>query len=96
MKKPFFITLLTITTLLFLEAFESDININVKGLVCDFCARSVEKTFGKLEAVSDVAVDLEQGVISLEIKDTHNLSDAEIEKLVKANGFSLESIKRNP
>lgn len=94
MKNIFLITLITTANLLFALAFEPEIKIHVKGLVCDFCARSVEKTFGKLEAVEAIHVDLENGVIYLGIKANEDLSDPMIQKLIKDNGYSLESIER--
>lgn len=71
------------------------IDIHVKGLVCDFCARSVEKTFGKLEAIDSVTVDLDAGLIHLTLKEGKTLSDEKIAKLIKANGYALESIVRS-
>jgi len=92
MKNISLILLLSCSSLLFAESFEADINIHV----CDFCARSVEKTFGKLDSVEAIKVDLEAGVIYLDLKENQELSDEKIKKLIKANGYSLESIERNP
>ena len=96
MKNTILSLLALTSTLLFAGQLEPDIQIHVKGLVCDFCARSVDKTFGKLNSVKDISVDLEQGLISLSLKEDKDLSDEKIEKLIKANGFSLESIERLP
>ena len=96
MKNISLILLLSCSSLLFGESFEADINIHVKGLVCDFCARSVEKTFGKLDSVEAIKINLEAGVINLDLKENQELSDEKIKKLIKANGYSLEFIERNP
>ena len=72
-----------------------DITIHVKGLVCDFCARSVEKTFSKTKVVKHINIDLDKGVIELELKEGETLSDEKIKELIKANGYALESIERN-
>ena len=72
-----------------------DITIHVKGLVCDFCARSVEKTFSKTEVVERIKVDLDKGLIELQPTEGSTLSDKKIQKLIKASGYSLESIERN-
>ena len=37
--------------------------VNVNGMVCDFCARGIEKTFVKDKAVKRVDVDLERGKV---------------------------------
>jgi copper chaperone CopZ len=78
-----------------LSAEESyDITIHVKGMVCDFCARSVEKTFGSTKVVESINVDLDNGVIELKLKEGETLTDEKIKKLIKANGYALESIER--
>ena len=94
-------TLILILSILFtsfsnLSAEEPyDITINVKGLVCDFCARSIEKTFNKTKAVESIYVDLDNGLIQLQLKEGQKLSDEKIKKLIKDNGYALESIQRN-
>ena len=74
-------TIITLLSILFLcslnvlSAAEDsyDITIHVKGLVCDFCARSVEKTFSKTKVVEHINIDLDNGVIGLELKDRETL-----------------------
>lgn len=73
---------------------QNTIKVNVKGLVCDFCARSVEKTFGKQDYIEKIYIDLENGYIELEIKDGFNLTNNEIKKFVEINGYTLDSIER--
>ena len=67
-----------------------DITIHVKGLVCDFCARSVEKTFGKNKAIESILVDLDNGIISLNLKVDASVSDEEIANLVESSGGAYE------
>ncbi len=71
-----------------------DIKIHVKGLVCDFCARSVEKTFGKNKAIESIAVDLENGIIGLNLKENTGITEEEIANLVKSSGYAIESIEK--
>ena len=96
MKTLILILSIFLTSFNFLSADESyDIKIHVKGMVCDFCARSVEKTFSSTKVVESVNVDLDLGVIELKLKEGKTLSDEKIKKLIKANGYALESIERN-
>ena len=37
--------------------------VSVQGMVCDFCARGIEKTFGKDKRVSKIDVDLASGKV---------------------------------
>lgn len=89
--------LFTLVSMLSADTLDTSpkIDIHVKGLVCDFCARSVEKTFGKTKAVDTVSVDLDKGIIRLTLKEGKTLSDEKIAKLIKANGYALESIERS-
>ena len=43
------------------EKLENEVlSISVNGLVCDFCARSIEKLFSKKESVKSINVNLEK------------------------------------
>ena len=44
--------------------------VNVKGMVCDFCARGIEKTFKKDTNVKKIDVDLSKGKVLI----AYNLS----------------------
>jgi copper chaperone CopZ len=55
----------------------------------------VEKTFNKTKVVESINVDLDNGLIKLQLKEGKTLSDEKIKKLIKANGYALESIHRN-
>ena len=37
--------------------------VNINGMVCDFCARGIEKTFVKDKAVKRIDIDLERGKV---------------------------------
>jgi len=66
--------------------------VHVNGLVCDFCARAVEKVFGKQKEVDAVKVDLDKKIITLDFKDNQRLDDATITKLVTDAGYNVVSI----
>ncbi|MEL6830648.1 MAG: heavy-metal-associated domain-containing protein [Pseudomonadota bacterium] len=70
------------------------LTVNVKGMVCDFCARAVTKVFGKEDAVDGVHVDLDKGEIHVGLKPGMNLSDEDVEQLVKKSGYAMVSVER--
>lgn len=70
------------------------LTVNVKGMVCDFCARAVTKVFGKNDAVDGVHVDLDTGEIHVGLKPGMSLSDDDVEQLVKKSGYALVSVER--
>ena len=70
------------------------VTAKVNGMVCDFCARAVTKVFGKEDTVENVHVDLDNGEIHVTLKSGADMSDAEVEKLVKKSGYDLVSVGR--
>ena len=71
-----------------------DVHVSVKGLVCDFCARALEKVFGKQEAVNDIDVDLDNKLITIDFKDGQSLNDDTIRALIQHSGYNVENIHR--
>ncbi len=71
-----------------------EINVNVFGLVCDFCAQAIEKVFMKREEVSGIRVDLAGGLVSIYTKQGKQLPDATLTKLIVDAGYNVDSINR--
>ena len=76
------------------EVTDASATAKVKGMVCDFCARAVEKVFGREDAVEAVSVDLDEGAIRIAFKPGQSLSDERIGELVKKSGYALTAIER--
>lgn len=90
--------LLTIgfTVLFAPSAFAGEIvKVNVNGMVCDFCARAIEKVFTKQDAVESVNVDLSAKQITVTMKDAQTLNDEIITRLVMDSGYAVVSIERD-
>ena len=68
--------------------------VSVNGLVCDFCARSIEKMFEKKEAVSRISVDLENMLITIFLRDNQKLNDETIIEIIKDSGYDVTEVKR--
>ncbi|MEO1311410.1 MAG: cation transporter [Pseudomonadota bacterium] len=68
---------------------------DVLGVVCDFCATAMNKTFGKRKEVAAVYVDLDRKTLNLAFKPEMSLDDATIEKLVKRAGYKVKTIRRD-
>lgn len=71
------------------------ITVKVNGLVCDFCARSIEAIMKKRPEVARVHVDLDKGEIHLATR-TETLDDATLKRLITDSGFAVTAIERNP
>ncbi|MEO0974885.1 MAG: cation transporter, partial [Pseudomonadota bacterium] len=68
--------------------------VDVLGVVCDFCARAMNKTFGKRPEVAAVYVDLDHKTLSLVLQPDANLGDEQIDKFVKRAGYRTAAIRR--
>lgn len=92
---------LTITTALFLLATpavaddkKDDIIVKVDGMVCDFCAQSLGKVFGKEESVNGIDVNLDDQTVIIDTKEEQTISDEKIKELIEWGGYDLVSIDR--
>ncbi len=71
------------------------VTVGLNGLVCDYCAQSMKKIFGKQDSVSAVDVDLTKKTMTLDLKKGAALSDDEIRKGVTDAGYSVTGISRD-
>lgn len=71
---------------------ENVVNVGVNGLVCDFCARALEKVFGKREEVTGIDVDLDNAMVSISMKDGMSIDDDTLTKLITDSGYSVIGI----
>ena len=75
------------------------IDIEVEGMVCDFCAQSIEKVFMKQPGVEIVYVNLERGNVQVKMadifeKDEDGISDVRIKELFLDAGYTVNNIVR--
>ena len=75
-------------------ACEDTVNIKVSGLVCDFCARSLEKVFLKRGDVAGIKVDLGKGSVVVAMKPGLTVDDATLTKLITDSGDNVSAIQR--
>jgi len=67
--------------------------VNVNGMVCDFCARGIEKTFMKSANVKKVDVDLEVGKVLIAYSNDTKISFEDIKEKITANGQTAVDMK---
>ena len=71
-----------------------DVYVSVNGLVCDFCARALEKVFGKEEEVKAIDVDLDKKIITINFNAGQTLDDTTLTQLITDAGYNVEDIQR--
>jgi len=60
--------------------------VNVKGMVCDFCARGIEKTFKKDTNVKKIDVDLSRGKVLIAYNNSQKIKFDDIKDKILING----------
>lgn len=76
------------------SAYAATIEMNVKGLVCAFCAQGIEKKLRKLPATADVVVSLEEHLVAVALKDGQDIRDTDLRKALTDAGYTVVTIQR--
>ena len=72
------------------------IEVEVLGMVCDFCATALQKNFERRAEVGAVQVDLDTIRLTLVLAPGAALDDAAINDLVTRSGYRAAAIVREP
>ena len=67
--------------------------ISVNGMVCDFCARGIEKIFLKDKHVKKISVDLSQGKVLVAYSQNKKISLADVTQKILANGQNVTDLE---
>jgi periplasmic mercuric ion binding protein len=71
------------------------IKASVNGLVCSFCAASIEKRLKALSEVKAVYVNLTSKVVAVELKDGKDITPEKIAEEIKDSGYDVVTIVRS-
>jgi len=66
--------------------------MRVDGLACPYCAYGIEKKLKAIEGVQDIDVDLDAGVVKVDVSDGVKLEEAAMIKLFNDAGFTYRSM----
>ena len=66
---------------------------DVNGLVCDFCARAIEKVFSKRSEVNAINIDLDEKVIMIHFAEDQSLADATIIEMINDSGYDVRALR---
>ena len=67
----------------------------IYGLVCDFCARSIEKTFKKMDVVESIDINLENGIVKILLKKGKTIENNTIKQNFLNSGYVTNKIIKN-
>ena len=92
--------LLILLTFCIGSAYAKTIKIGGEGMVCDFCAQSIQKVFLRQAGVEKVDVNLDIGKVTVKMADVFQddedgISDERIKQLFLDAGYSISKIERD-
>ena len=95
-----YVIIILLTFFLSFTSYSKTIVIDVQGLVCDFCAQSIDKVFSKQVGVEKVDVNLNNGRVTVKMADVFEddevgISDETIIKLLQDAGYEVTAIIRS-
>ena len=70
------------------------LKIKVDGMVCGFCASSIEKKMRANKATADVYVSLENKIVAVSEKAGLKLDDAALKAQIADSGYEVKTIER--
>ena len=81
------------STIVFASHPGGTVYADVNGLVCDFCARAIEKVFKKQAAVDSINVNLDDKVITIHFNEGEKLDEATIINMIKDSGYDVRELR---
>lgn len=70
------------------------IEMKVFGMVCGFCAQSIEANLRKYPATEEVVVSLEDKLVVVRTREGADIPDTDLQKAIKDAGYDLKSVER--
>ena len=67
--------------------------IRVNGMVCDFCARGIERTFKKDKSVQKIDVDLTRGKVLVMYAQSATVNFEDIKQKILSNGQNATDLQ---
>lgn len=89
-----FVSMFIVSSSVCAQSARQSVIISVKGLVCEFCVKTIEKVFRKQDEVADVSINLGKALVTVTFKEKRSIDDAGIKRLVKEAGYDASEINR--
>ena len=70
--------------------------MRVDGLACPYCAYGIEKNLKKIDGVEKIDVDLNNGLVTVNVSEGVKLTDTQMVKLFTDAGFTFRSMVMVP
>lgn len=95
MKRYFLIPLILLWSLAAFAAGTQYV-MRVDGLACPYCAYGIEKKLKAIEGVETIDVDLDKGLVTVNVGEGVELTEPQMVQLFKDAGFTYRSMTKQP
>lgn len=68
--------------------------MRVDGLACPYCAYGIEKKLKQIEGVERIDVNLEKGLVTVDVREGVTLTEPRMKQLFKDAGFTYRSMTK--
>ena len=92
MKKMTIMILLALAWNTAVLAAGTQYKMRVDGLACPYCAYGIEKKLNQIDGVEKIDVDLNKGLVVVDVADGIKLSEEQMTQLFKDAGFTYRSM----
>lgn len=92
MKKQILISLFGLLLIQNVFAAGTHYEMRVDGLACPFCAFGIEKKLKAIEGTGKIDVDLDKGLVKLNVAEGKELTEEQMKKLFNDSGFTYRSM----
>ena len=96
MKKFIALMIITLVASTSVLADGTRYQMRVDGLACPYCAYGIEKNLKKIDGVEQIEVDLDNGLVIVNVTSGVTLTDAQMAKLFTDAGFTFRSMLAEP
>ena len=70
--------------------------LRVDGLACPFCAYGIEKKLNAIDGVDEIDIDLNSGLVTVDVIEGTSLNDAQMTTLFNDAGFTYRTMTDTP
>ena len=75
------------------KADTNQVEVNIEGLSCPFCAYGLEKKVKDIDGAKDIKIDIKKGLLTFSLTGRKDVDEEKIKKVVKDAGFTPKEIK---
>jgi len=96
MKKVIAVMMLSMLWSAVTLAAGTEYRMRVDGLACPYCAYGIENKLKAIKGVGKLNVDLNAGLVTVDVADGVKLTEAQMKTLFKDAGFTYRSMTKKP